>query len=175
MEVQEIKEQLKEIFRTVINNDKWITIHPHGEDSDDYRRIKLEDGETPKEAIDRTYGKGEKSDTKDGKEETKKEYPSRHAEILYKDLPELREKLHKAKYERAKNKEKGADVSLYDKRIKEYEDKEQQLKDEMAELRDNKRSQKERYTSLIEEQKQSDSKDDEPINVTEDYYNRISK
>lgn len=65
MEVQEVKEQLKSIFRTVINNDKWITIHPHGEDSDDYRRIKLEDGETPKEAIDRTYGKDEKSDTKD--------------------------------------------------------------------------------------------------------------
>ena len=38
-------------------NDKWITIKPHGKDSDDYRRIKLEDGETPKEAIERVYGK----------------------------------------------------------------------------------------------------------------------
>lgn len=39
-------------------NDKWITIHPHGEDSEDYRRIKLEDNETPKEAIERVYKKG---------------------------------------------------------------------------------------------------------------------
>lgn len=59
------------MFRTVLN-DKWITIHPHGEDSDDYRRLKLEDGESPKEAIDRTYGKGEKSDTKDGEEDFEK-------------------------------------------------------------------------------------------------------
>ena len=51
-----------------VDNDKWITIKPHGKDSDDYRRIKLEDGETPKEAIERTYGK-EKL-TKDKKEYT---------------------------------------------------------------------------------------------------------
>lgn len=43
-----------------VNNDRWITIHPHGEDSDDYRRIKLEDGETPKEAIERVYKKEDK-------------------------------------------------------------------------------------------------------------------
>lgn len=41
----------------LVDNDKWITIKPHGKDSDDYRRIKLEDGETPKEAIERVYGK----------------------------------------------------------------------------------------------------------------------
>lgn len=80
MEIQEVKEQLKEIFRTVINNDKWITIHPHGEDSDDYRRIKLEDGETPKEAIDRVYKKEDKkeSDTKEGSKDISKE---EHAKI----------------------------------------------------------------------------------------------
>lgn len=64
MEVQEVKEQLKSIFRQVINNDKWITIHPNGEDGKG-RHLLLKDGETPKEAIDRTYGKDEKSDTKD--------------------------------------------------------------------------------------------------------------
>ena len=42
--------------KTEVINDKWITIKPHGKDSDDYRRIKLEDGETPKEAIERQYG-----------------------------------------------------------------------------------------------------------------------
>ena len=71
MEVQEIKEQLKEIFRTVINNDKWITIHPNGEDGKG-RHLLLKDGETPKEAIDRTYGKGEKSDTKDDGDKAKR-------------------------------------------------------------------------------------------------------
>lgn len=63
MEIKEIKEQLKDMFRTVLN-DKWITIHPHGEDSDDYRRLKLEDGETPKEAIDRVYKKEDKKENK---------------------------------------------------------------------------------------------------------------
>lgn len=74
MEVQEVKEQLKAIFRTVINNDKWITIHPHGEESDDYRRLKLEDGESPKEAIDRVYKKEDKKQP-DIKEEKKQKDP----------------------------------------------------------------------------------------------------
>lgn len=51
-----------------VNNDRWITIHPHGEDSEDYRRLKLEDGESPKEAIDRVYKKDEDNKTnKDNK------------------------------------------------------------------------------------------------------------
>ena len=43
-----------------VENEKWITIKPHGDDSDDYRRLKLEDGETPKEAIERVYKKEDK-------------------------------------------------------------------------------------------------------------------
>lgn len=43
---------------------RWITIHPNGEDEKG-RHLLIKDGETPKEAIERTYGKGEKSDTKD--------------------------------------------------------------------------------------------------------------
>ena len=59
-----------------VENERWITIHPHGKESDDYRRIKLEDGETPKEAIERIYGddgqlaldfKGAKKAQKDAK------------------------------------------------------------------------------------------------------------
>lgn len=49
---------LKGINRII--NERWITIHPHGEGSDDYRRIKLRDGETPKQAIDRVYKKEDK-------------------------------------------------------------------------------------------------------------------
>lgn len=51
-----------------IFNERWITVHPHGDDSDDYRRLKLEDGESPKEAIDRVYKKEDKSkDSKSSK------------------------------------------------------------------------------------------------------------
>ena len=58
-----------------VENEKWITIKPHGDDSDDYRRLKLEDGETPKEAIERVYKKEDKTEkketTKDKVEEQK--------------------------------------------------------------------------------------------------------
>ena len=53
------------------NAEKWITIHPHGEESDDYRRLKLEDGESPKEAIERVY---KKEDKKQSDKEEKNKY-----------------------------------------------------------------------------------------------------
>ena len=46
------------------NEDRWITIHPNGEDEKG-RHLLLKDGETPKEAIERTYGKGNKSESKE--------------------------------------------------------------------------------------------------------------
>lgn len=53
----------KGLFRII--NEKWITIHPHGDvvDEDgkkDYRRLKLEDGESPREAIERVFKKKDK-------------------------------------------------------------------------------------------------------------------
>lgn len=56
MEVQEIKEQLKEIFRTVINNDKWITkydkegepYHVNIDDTDDKEEKKSDKEEKNK-------------------------------------------------------------------------------------------------------------------------------
>lgn len=53
-----------------IDNDKWITIKPHGSDAEDYKRLKLEDGESPKEAIERVYKKDNKKG-KEGKENKK--------------------------------------------------------------------------------------------------------
>lgn len=53
------------------NEERWITIHPHGEDSEDYRRLKLEDGESPKEAIDRVYKKEGKEESEKKKEDKK--------------------------------------------------------------------------------------------------------
>lgn len=57
--VQNIREykllqDLKKLVSSV-ENDKWITIHPNGEDNKG-RPLLLKDGETPKEAIERTYG-----------------------------------------------------------------------------------------------------------------------
>lgn len=57
-------EFVKESKQMDINNDKWITIHPNGEENEG-RPLLIKDGETPKEAIDRTYGKG-KQDKSDG-------------------------------------------------------------------------------------------------------------
>lgn len=62
---QQIYNGLYRIF-----NERWITIHPHGdvEDEDgkkDYRRLKLEDGESPREAIKRAYGSSQKEKNKE--------------------------------------------------------------------------------------------------------------
>ena len=105
--------------------------------------------------VKQSDSKDKQSDSKEKKED--KKYQNRHAEILYKDLPELRAKLHKAKYERAKQKQKGVDVSLFDKKIKEFENEEQKLKDEMTKIRESRRSSKERYVSIIEQMKANNS------------------
>ena len=62
MEKAQIKEQLKSVLRAVFDNtdltaknDKWITIKPNGEEGKG-KHLLLKDGESPKEAIDRTYG-----------------------------------------------------------------------------------------------------------------------
>lgn len=60
MDIVKIKEQLKTVFKNFLNNkvnneDKWITIHPNGEDAKG-RPLLLKDGETPREALARAYG-----------------------------------------------------------------------------------------------------------------------
>lgn len=246
MEVQEVKEQLKDIFRAVINNDKWITIHPNGEDGKG-RPLLLKDGESPKEAIERTYGKDKQSDTKDGEEDFEKGTKStkkdedRHQKV--RDLEDKAYKEFKKTYdnyingdvkisdfgkakEQFNKKYKDAFDKLESDRFVSFEDfakrenKQSDTKDGVNwknkdytnvsddELREKlyditKRldekhgsfenapySEKEEYyfyNNMLNKgyrskgnnpdtkDKQSDTKDDEPINVTEDYYNRISK
>ena len=58
MEVQEVKEQLKSIFRQVINNDKWIT--KYDKEGEPYH-VNIDDTEDKKED-------NKQSDTKDGKD-----------------------------------------------------------------------------------------------------------
>lgn len=57
----------------VAANERWITVKPHGEESEDYRRLKLEDGESPKEAMQRQWGVDLDKKKKEGKEEGKEE------------------------------------------------------------------------------------------------------
>ena len=80
-----------------VNNERWITIKPHGEDSDDYRRLKLEDGETPKEAIDRVYKKKDKKNKKQSyKDRLNKNIQEREAKYqAYLDVELERDKLAK--------------------------------------------------------------------------------
>ena len=106
---------LKGINRII--NERWITIHPHGEDSEDYRRLKLEDGETPKEAIDRVYKKGDKG--KEPKEEPKQE-PQESAEDISKKIEELTEKARRFG---------GAGTVLGQKYLKQVEDLKKQQKE----------------------------------------------
>lgn len=66
------------------NEDKWITIHPHGEESEDYRRLKLKDGETPKEAMQRM-----------GWYEKRKAQDEKQKKLVEEKIKELQEKAKK--------------------------------------------------------------------------------
>ena len=168
MDVSEIKEQLKSAFKKFITNkvenEKWITIHPHGEESEDYRRLKLEDGESPKEAIERTYGKGEKSDTKDGGEDFEKGTKStkkdedRHQKI--KDLEDKAYKEFKTMYDNYIDKDGmegwgGIPASRFDKAKEQFNKK---YKDAFDKL------ESDRFVSFEDfakrEDKQSDTKEE---------------
>lgn len=74
----------------VCNDEKWITIKPHGEDSEDYRRLKLEDGETPKQAIDRVYKKQTDKKELSEKTDTNKKELTERVRSLTKERDEKR-------------------------------------------------------------------------------------
>jgi len=67
----------KETMGGELNNEKWITVHPNKENPDDYRRLKVEDGETSEEAVERKYGKDKKEPEKEEKKETEKKEPEK--------------------------------------------------------------------------------------------------
>jgi hypothetical protein len=56
------KDLLEQLMNMAVNgieyqNDKWITIHPKGHEKG--QPLLIKDGETPKQAIDRKFGKGD--------------------------------------------------------------------------------------------------------------------
>lgn len=84
---------LEKIKRIVAQNeDKWITIHPHGKDggdgeSKDYRRLLIKDGETVEDAMHRQgyYAKRKAKDEKALKEEKKEANPESKEYTLQKN------------------------------------------------------------------------------------------
>lgn len=134
----------------IIDNERWITIHPHGDDSEDYRRLKLEDGESPKEAIERVYkkdpkgGKEEKKEDKKGKEQ---KAPSPKAPSKYfENFRKLSEKAEKLKDEWYK---KGDLLTEEIKKNKEYQELEEKYKKITDELMNtNYYQEREKYADL---------------------------
>lgn len=126
------------IVENSVNNERWITIHPHGDDSEDYRRLKLEDGETPKEAIDRIYKKDKNTDTK----EDKNDVPKRVDYKIYKQKEEeLFDKLSKI------------NIDDYNGKIDEYNAEIRKIREERSENLD---KLKEAYKKEIEHIKNID-------------------
>lgn len=169
MGIKEIKEELKSMFKEyLVNNDKWITIHPHGEDSDDYRRLKLEDGETPKEAIERTYGKKDNI-SKDYKENTSHYGKKEHQEeiiSLYEGLKNPNKSETRKKEDREfleyhlKELNKYSDTSgihLSDEETK-RENKIKEIKKELSKKQSDKEEKKEEQRKSYAMQKELDEK-----------------
>ena len=108
------------------NEDKWITIHPHGEESDDYRRLLIKDGETVEDAMHRQgyYNKRQAKDEKEQKEDKNdvskkidyKIYRQKEDELFdklskiniddYKDRDEYNAEIRKIREERSENLDK---------------------------------------------------------------------
>lgn len=86
-----------------LENEKWITVHPNKENPDDYRRLKVEDGETSKEAVERKFGKDDKKADKDKKEPEKAEKGESNKEDISKlseeELRTKKQELYKKIYE----------------------------------------------------------------------------
>lgn len=109
------------------NEDKWITLHPHGKDggdgeSKDYRRLLIKDGETVEDAMHRQgyYDKRKAKDEKQKKDVSKrtdyKFYKQKEDELYdklskiniddYKDRDKYNAEIRKIREERSKNLDK---------------------------------------------------------------------
>ena len=143
-----------------VDNDKWITIKPNGEDAKG-RHLLLKDGETPKEAIERQYGDFEKQSKSTKKDE------DRHQKIL--DLEDKAYKEFKTIYDNYIDKDGIAGwgsipVSRFDKAKeqfnKKYKDAFEKLKsdrfvsfEDFAKRENNSDKKEQTFNKLIEEYK----------------------
>jgi hypothetical protein len=137
MDIVKIKEQLKTVFKNFLNNkvnneDKWITIHPNGEDAKG-RPLLLKDGETPREALARAYGvdeaKGQQKlfPTKEFKK-TREDFQREEQEqkdIFAQHQKKLETKYRNMEFAGTENPDELQDLSGEDVDFEEWEDKKQ--------------------------------------------------
>lgn len=116
-DLQEIEVRLKTLKNSInedlLNETRWITVHPNKENEEDYRRLPVEDGETVKEAIDKHFDKEEpknkektvsKEQKKEKTEEPKKEKSEKQESLSqkfvkkYKEMQEEYDKYSKENY-----------------------------------------------------------------------------
>lgn len=136
------------------NEDKWITVHPHGEDEKG-RHLLLKDGETPKEAMQRQWGVYDKRKAKEGKKEEKKEtyyeddmeenYTQDYADSISKDFDEF---MKSKKEEKKEEPEK----SGLDTKREAYESTLKRMQDAHARMR-NPKDNADWYAAAVEENK----------------------
>lgn len=149
MDIVKIKEQLKTVFKNFLNNkvnneDKWITIHPNGEDAKG-RPLLLKDGETPREALARTYGvdeaKGQQKlfPTKEFKK-TREDFQREEQEqkdIFAQHQKKLETKYRNMEFAGTENPDELQDLSGEDIDFEEWEDKKQSdINDKQADTKD---------------------------------------
>lgn len=144
-----------------IFNERWITVHPHGDDSDDYRRLKLEDGESPKEAIERVYKKEDKKEKgkkpnlsiKERIEQKRAESDDAYAKVeeVYKEISKFQRKIDALigditdneeirkivdKFREENKEEEQRLIKKRDIADKEYQEKEEEFKEFKSQLAD---------------------------------------
>lgn len=109
----------------IANNERWITVKPHGDEEKD-RHLKLEDGETPKDAMKRQWGddldkkKKEKSSDGDDKKDKKSSSTIKESEKLRKEIDDLN-KEYDERIKKEKILEKERD-NLYNQLVQERRD-----------------------------------------------------
>lgn len=123
------EEDLSDVF-SIANNDRWITVKPHG-DEEKGRHLKLEGDETPKEAMKRQWGvdldkKKDKSSSgsdKPQKDDKKSSDSLKKSQDIKKEIDSLKKELDSLDTQKTKAYEKKAEIykELKEKSpIKEY-------------------------------------------------------
>ena len=128
-EYLKVRNELKEIIKyelfKAINEDKWITIHPHGDDSEDYRRLLIKEGETVEDAMHRQgyYSKRKAKDEKTLKDELKQ---------LYQDILKAKKDGNKELHHKLLEKYKQVEEQLKGKKEPEEKKKEETQSKKLA-------------------------------------------
>ena len=150
---------IEKIKRVIAQNeDKWITIHPHGKDGGDgegkdYRRLLIKDGETVEDAMHRQgyYNKRKAKDEKALKEEKKQLYQDilkakkeGNKELHHKLLQRYNEIDAQLKGQKTSDKGKDTDTKK--------EDKENKETDKNIEIKESKHFEK--YNKLVTKEKE---------------------